>query len=155
MANIRLYFAIENISLDKEKKDKLVEALKALGANNSAPQPSDRNHWRERLDGDALIFCALFDDRTIAPDAFADYLAKRLGIDKTEVSQAKTQPIYATTASDKISMAYHAVEYLRVLLFGGERGDAKKSNVEVLAYLKANAAAWGEIDSGGKDVGKT
>lgn len=64
MSDFHVYFGIENLNLNATQKAQLVTALKALGPA-AHPRPCMLNHWRPRLDGDAVIFEALFDETKI------------------------------------------------------------------------------------------
>lgn len=145
MATKRYYFGIENMNLNTGQKNTLVAALQALGIDNNAPQPSDRNHWRVRLDGNAVIFCAAFDDSTITVDAFAQFLATIFSISVGSITTATTTPTFNTIPSTVVVYSYSSTQYLRVALFGGLSATRDQSNAEVLGYLYANAAAWGEL----------
>lgn len=55
------YFGIENIALTAPQKATLVAALRSLGPSDD-PQPAELMHSRTRLDNDAVIFRARFQD---------------------------------------------------------------------------------------------
>ena len=143
----RYYFGIENIALTAPQKATLVAALQTLGIDNQAPQPSDRNHWRVRLDGNAVIFCAAFDDSTITVAAFQQYLATIFSVPVGSITTSTITPTFKVIPSAVVTFTYASTDYLRVCLFGGLAASRDQSNVEVLGYLYQNAAAWGEIVS--------
>lgn len=103
------YFGIENIALTAPQKATLVSALQALGPSDD-PQPAELMHSRTRLDNDAVIFRARFQDGALTVANLRQFLATTFGVPVAQITAA-------TTA---------------------------ESNSEVLGYLAANAAAWGD-----------
>lgn len=137
------YFGIENIALTAPQKATLVQALQALGPL-SDPQPAELMHWRVRLDNDAVIFRARFQDGALTVANLRNYLANVFGVPVAQVSAATTQQTFAARPSPIVTLSYQATPRLRVALFGGTTATTAESNSEVLAYLAANAAAWGD-----------
>ncbi len=59
----QFYLGIENLALISSQKAILVAELRALGATHPCgPAVACVNHWRTRLDGEAAIFEALFNE---------------------------------------------------------------------------------------------
>lgn len=137
------YFGIENIALTAPQKATLVSALRALGPSDD-PQPAELMHWRVRLDSDAVIFRARFQDGALTVANLRQFLATTFGVPVAQVSAATTQQTFAVRPSPIVTLSYQATPRLRVALFGGTTATTAESNSEVLAYLAANAAAWGD-----------
>jgi len=137
------YFGIENIALTAPQKATLVAALQALGPSDD-PQPAELIHSRTRLDNDAVIFRARFQDGALTVANLRQFLAATFGVPVAHVSAATTQQTFAVRPSPIVTLSYQATPRLRVALFGGTTATTAESNSEVLAYLAANAAAWGD-----------
>lgn len=135
----RQYFGIEALNLTAGQRATLVAALQGLGRNNAHPQPSHRNHWRIRPDNLAVIFEADFNDDEWTVAGLKARLAAIFGIDPALVTTAVAQTVYGpvvtfTRTSDR----------LRLVAFGGLLATWAESRAAAVAYLKANAAAWGD-----------
>lgn len=133
----RLYFGVENISLTTPQKGTLVSALQALGPAGDA-MPSHINHWRVRLDNDALIFEALFDDALLTVAAITTRLATIFGVPAAQITSVVTTPAVGMVAV----FSYQAVQKMRLVLFGGASATYQDSGDAARAYLASNAAAW-------------
>lgn len=68
------YFGIENLNLNPTQRATLIQALRALGPS-SDPLPDRLNHSHTRLDGQAAIFEALFDESVLTVQAWKNRLA--------------------------------------------------------------------------------
>lgn len=143
MTNYHVYFGIENLALSANQKAQLVNALKALGPAKHQ-RPCMLNHWRIRLDNDAAIFEALFDDSKITVQAFKSLLGAIFGINPSLVSSSNSSQAFDGHSTLVITFTYNAVSYLRVALFGYAGGWPvyEESHLEVLGYLKMNQVAW-------------
>lgn len=137
------YLGLENIALTGPQKQTLITALAALGPSDD-PQPAELMHYRVRLDNDAVIFRARFDEAALTVAALRGYVANVFGVAVAQVTNANTSQTFATTPTPIVTLAYQATPRLRVALFGGTSATWAQSNAEVLAYLKANAVAWGD-----------
>ena len=144
MAEWRGYIGLENIALTNGQKSQLVTHLQGLGLNNNDPQPNRRNHWRIRLDNDAAIFEAAFDDATISIAAVKARLGIIFSIDPAQISHSVATPSFGGFTTQVIIFTYQAVQRLRIAAFGTMSGTWTQSNAEVRGYLAANAAAWGD-----------
>lgn len=140
MPNIHVYFGIENLNLTNAQRNQLVTALQDLGANNNSVQPAERNHWRIRLDNDAAIFEALFDEDSISISTMKNYLANIFSVQASTIDHA-TQP---TQYGLMITFSRTATDYLRMVAFGYVSGwpSWSDSREAVLQYLSDNSAAW-------------
>ena len=140
---ISTYFGIENLALTAPQKATLVAALQALGPS-SDPQPAELMHWRVRLDNDAVIFRARFQDGDLTTANLRQFLANAFSVPVAQISQVTTSTTFLTLPSPIVTMTYQAIQRMRFVLFGGLAATTQQSNAEVLAYLAANAAAWGD-----------
>lgn len=136
-----VYMGLENISLNAAQKNQLVTALQQLGPIQAA-NPAHRNHWRVRLDGNAVLFEALFDDDDLTVASVKGYLASIFNIQASSISHTLTTPTFAARPTPVATFRYNGTDYLRVAVFGGPTATWAQSREETLAYLAANAAAW-------------
>ncbi len=136
-----LYFYAENLGLNASQRSTLIAQLKALG-NNDHPNPSHRNHWRIRMDGNAVIFHLEIDESMLTPIAIRNRLAAIFGIANTSVTYSSSNVTLAIRPSPVVTYRYNSLDRLRFGVFGGLAASWPESQVEVLAYLAANQAAW-------------
>lgn len=145
MANIHLYFGIENLNLTAPQKATFIEALQGLGQNNSGDKPNEKNHWRVRLDNDAVIFEALFSEDNLTIAAIKQRLATIFGVAVGTISHSTSQN---ATYGLIVTFIHSAQNKVRMVAFGNNGsawGTWAQSNQAVRDYLAANAAAWGEV----------
>jgi len=135
------YLAIENLVLNAAQRGLLVDALRALGPGND-PQPSHLCHWRTRLDNDAAIFEALFDENYLTVEAFRRRLGTIFGVDWTTIGSTLSQVAFAERQTPVVVFSRSGVDYLRMALFGGPLATWEQSRTETLAYLAANQEQW-------------
>lgn len=121
------------------QKQTLLAALQQLGPQNDS-RPAHRNHWRIRLDNDAAIFEAMFDDSLLTAAQFRQRLASIYGVAVAQVTSSTSNPAVGTV----LTLSYQSVHRLRVVLFGGVNATYQESGDAARAYLAANAAAWGD-----------
>jgi len=143
MSDQHVYFGIENLALNATQKAQLVTVLKTLGPAAS-PRPCMLNHWRFRVDNDAAIFEALFDETKITIQAFKDFLGTIFGVSPALITNTNSSQAFSGHSTLVVTFTYNAVNYLRVALFGYAGGWPiyEDSHLEVLGYLKLNQAAW-------------
>lgn len=140
---ISVYFGIENIALTGPQKATLIAALNALGPS-SDPQPAELLHRRTRTDNDAVIYRARFQDNDLTTVNLRQFLANVFSLSLASISAVTTNTTFLTVPSPVITMTVAAVDRMRFVLFGGLAATTAQSNAEVVAYLKANAVAWGD-----------
>ncbi len=141
--SVSLYLGTENIALTGPQKATLATALQGLGPI-AHPQPSELMHWRTRLDGDAVIFRALFDDNDLTVANLRQFIANVFGVPVAQVTANAASVTFKTVPSPVLTMTYQAIARMRFVLFGGLAATSQQSNDEVVAYLIANAVAWGD-----------
>lgn len=144
MANKHVYFGIERLpALSAGQRATLVADLKGLGTANNSSQPAERNHWRTRLDNDAVIFEALFDETNIDIAAMKDFLAITFGVSASSIESNTQATVYGLV----VTFSRLGTDYLRSIAFGYDAGwpTWNDSRLAVHVYLAANSAAWNEL----------
>ena len=102
-------------------------------------QPSMMNHWRVRLDKQAAIFVALFNEDNLTRDAFRNRLATIFGVDPATITDVLQNTQYGPLVTFS-----HSGDKLRFLLFGGINATWQESGDACRAYFAANMAEWEE-----------
>ena len=140
-----LYFAIENLNLNDTQRAALVDALRALGPA-TARQPAYLNHWRTRLDGQAAIFEALWDEDRITIEVFKQRLGTIFGVSWVTIGHSVQLVTFATRQTAIVTFSRTGTDYLRVAFFGYPGGEDwptwQESGDECRAYLALYAAEW-------------
>lgn len=140
---IPTYVGAENISLTQAQKDAFRTTFAAIGPANN-PSPAELMHWRGRADGNATIMRASFQESDLTTNGLRTLLATALGVPVAQVTAATSSITYQTIASTIVTMSVNATPAMRFILFATPRSSVQQSNDEVLAYIKQNAAAWGD-----------
>jgi hypothetical protein len=138
------YFAIENLNLNASQRQTLVQALRALGPA-ADDQPAHLCHWRTRLDNEAAIFEALFNEDNVTVQAFKNRLGAIFGVDPGSIDHATQRVTFAARQTAVVTFSRSGTDYVRVAFFGyggGSWPTWEQSRVECVAYLAANAAEW-------------
>lgn len=143
MAQRHFYLGIENLTLNATQRQTLVDALKALGPA-SDPQPARLCHWRTRLDGEAAIFEALFDEGNLTVQAFKQRLGTIFSVDPTAIDHDTVTNHFADGDTPVVTFSRGGVDYLRFALFGGQSATWMESGDEARGYLAANRDEWEE-----------
>ena len=131
-----IYLAIENVGLNDTQRDTFCDAIKVLGPKSHS-QPACLCHWRVRLDRQAAIFEALFDEDNLTVDAFRDRLATIFDVDPDTITDTVQQTQYGPLVPFASSG-----DRLRFLLFGGVNATWEESGDACRAYLAANRDDW-------------
>ena len=138
------YFAIEDINLNDAQRDTLIDVLRELGPDTH-PSPACLNHWRTRLDGDAAIFEALFNEDNISIVAFKNRLGAIFGVDPDSITHAVVYPTFDSLSTAVVTFGRNGTDYLRVAFFGYNGTDWptwEQSGDECRAYLALYADLW-------------
>lgn len=138
MAQRHQYFGIENLGLNASQKQTVVENIQALGRDDSAPNPSRRLHKRVRLDNDAMIFEAVFEDGDLTIANIKQWLATIFSVATGSISHVVTTPAAGTV----VTFTYNSIQRLRMVVFGGPSATREQSRVAAAAYIAANIAQW-------------
>lgn len=141
MPNVHCYFAVENLNLNASQRQTMAAGLRQLGPK-SHRQPACLCHWRKRLDSEACIFEALFDEDDLTIVAFKGHLANLFSVDPKDIGHALAQESFAGGTTPIVTFSYNATDYLRMLLFGGTDTAWMESGDECRGYLKANISEW-------------
>lgn len=131
------YIAVENMALNDNQRDTLRTALRALGPA-SDPSPARLNHWRVRLDGQAAIYEANFQDSALTVQSFKDRLAAIFSVDPATVNHTTQQVSYGPV----VTFERGGTDYIRFAAFGGVGATWEQSRQATLSYLAANSAEW-------------
>jgi hypothetical protein len=115
----------------------LIDALRALLPERDE-QPAWRVHLRVRLDSQAAIVEARWQDVDITDASIRRYLAQAFGVAEGTVTSAATTNAYGRV----LTLTYSAVQRVRFILFGGVGATWEQSRQAVLAYLAANGVQW-------------
>lgn len=137
------YFGIENINLTNGQRSTLVTGLQSLAINNNDPQPCNRNHWRIRTDNNAVIFEAEFDEDTLTIAAIKQRLADIFSVAVGTITHSTSQSAYGLV----VTFIQGGQNKVRSVAFGHNGsawGTYADSKAAILAYLLANAVAWGD-----------
>lgn len=140
---ISTYLGAENISLSAAEKTKFRDTLSAIGPAVH-PSPAELMHWRTRVDGDAVLMRAAFQETDMTTNGLRQLLATVLAIPVAQVAAAVSTVTYKSMASSIVTMSVGGVDKMRFIQFAGTRSSVQQSNDEVIAYLKASAVAWGD-----------
>jgi len=139
------YYGVESLALNAGQLASLATALRALG-NNDHPNPICRNHWRIRTDGQACIYHGDWGVEDWTLDAMKKRLGTIFGVAWTTIGHSVVTPSFAPgTSTTVVTFSRSGTDYLRLCEFGGVGASHQDGNAEALGYLKANAAAWGEV----------
>ncbi|NIP97506.1 MAG: hypothetical protein GWO24_30385 [Akkermansiaceae bacterium] len=139
------YWGIENVGLTAEQRAVIVEELREMGPA-SDPSPARLNHWRTRLDGEAAIFEALWDEEKITIEAFKRRLAALFGISWVTIGHGVVMANWAGRDSAVVTFSRTGVDYMRVVFFGYAGAEDwstwMESGDEARGYLAANVEEW-------------
>lgn len=135
------YIGIENLALNVTQRTTLITALKALGPASNR-QPAKLCHWRTRLDGEAIILEALFDEDNLTIAKFKDRLASIFGVAAGDIGHATVQRSFAGGTTPVVTFSYAGTDRLRFALFGGVGAAWQESGDECRGYLALNVDDW-------------
>lgn len=77
--DIHTYFVVERLNIGVGNWNALIALFEVMGTDGSS-MPAYNNHWRTRLDGNAVIYESLFDSEEISIPAFKQLLADEFGV---------------------------------------------------------------------------
>ena len=145
MADVHLYFGIENIGLNATQRATLVDVLRSLGPA-SDPQPCMLNHRRVRLDGEAAIFEARFDEDTLTINAMKQRLGTIFGVSWATIGSSTANHDWGGQTTPVVTFSRAGTDYLRMALFGGTDATWEESRQATLGYLAAYQEQWETSD---------
>ena len=139
------YWGIENLGLSAEQRAVIVGELREMGPA-ADPSPARLNHWRTRLDGEAAIFEALWDEEKITIEAFENRLGAIFEVNPDSIDHATQRVTLAVRETAICTFSRNGTDYLRVAFFGYPGGEDwptwNESGDEARAYLLANLEEW-------------
>lgn len=144
MANIYGYFGIENLALTNPQRNTLVSELGLLGQEDNGACHR-RMISRVRLDNQAVIFRAVFDENHLTPTAIRNRLATIFGVAANSITFAITTPTLGGQVTQVVTFTRLGTDYLRCVLFGKPNGGwptIQQSGDAARAYVIANLAEW-------------
>ena len=125
------------LSMTAGQRQTLIDALRALLPERDE-QPAWRVHLRLRLDNQAAIVEARWQDAHITDASIRRYLAQAFGVAEGTVISTATANAFGRV----LTLTHSAVQRVRFLLFGGIGASWETSRQAALAYLAANLAQW-------------
>lgn len=141
MAQITVYFGIENINLTNPQRNTLVSGLQSLGANSSE-YPNRRNHWRIRLDNQAIIFEAEFNEDNLTINAIKQRLATIFSVNVATITHDDLPSFDYGQAFRIIRSGTHYINMCCFGMSGNVWPSWAVSNAAAQAYLIANSTSW-------------
>jgi hypothetical protein len=141
VVHLTCYFGIENLNLTNQQRNTLIDGLQQLGENNSGNKPNEKNHWRIRLDNQAVIFEALFNDEHLTINAIKQRLANIFNVAIGTISHNTAQTIIGRV----VTFSHGGQAKIRMVAFGHDGlnwGSWAESNAAVRSYLFTNADTW-------------
>ena len=136
MANRHFYFVFENLALSQDDWEELIDRFMQRGSNNS-PQPAERNHQRLRLDGQAILFEAKFNEQAVNERAVEGQLASILRVPPPRIDY-----IVEENGDKIVTYAVDGVDSLLHTVLSGEGATWDESRMATHAYLFANMNEW-------------
>jgi hypothetical protein len=135
------YFAIENMNLGTSARQTLIEVLRRLGPTSSQ-QPAHLCHLRTRLDNQAAIFEAAFDEANLTVDAFKARLGAIFGVEPDTIDHEIIQRTFDSRPTPIATFSRNGTDYMRMALFGGPGATWNQSGDECRAYLAEHREDW-------------
>lgn len=142
MAMKHCYFVVERQNISIANWDVLKALFEAMGQHGS-PFPMYNNHWRIRLDGDAVIYESNFDTTEVSVEAFKQLLADEFGVDVSEIEDEQSVVVYGDYETNVWQFIYPIAgqDRFKVERFG-RGGDWEMSRNECLGYLALFRNEW-------------
>jgi len=144
MANWRGYFAVIRKNVGIGNWSALIALFEAMGQHDS-PFPMNNNHWRTRLDGDAVIYESNFDASEVTVAEFKALLAAEFGVPVEDILDTQSSESYAGHTTQVWTFWYPDLDAghdrFRVERFGNG-GTWPVSREECVGYLIQYAAEW-------------
>lgn len=137
------YFGLENLNLNSGQRQTLISELRTLGPASDS-QPARLNHWRTRLDGEAVIFEALFSESNLTVAKFKQQMADIFSVDPAMISHSTINISFDGGNTPVVTFTRSGTDQIRVALFGDVGATWQQSGNECRGYLKANQAEWEE-----------
>lgn len=142
--DIHTYFVVERLNIGIGNWDALIALFEAMGTDDS-PMPAYNNHWRKRLDDNAVIYESLFDSDEVSIPAFKQLLADEFGVAVEDILHTLESTDYAGYETTVWIFYYNEIvpgeDRFRVERFA-PGGTWAESGDECRGYLKLYADQW-------------
>jgi hypothetical protein len=100
---------------------------------------------RVRLDNQAIIWRAVYDENQLTPTALRNRLATIFGVAANTITSTVTTPTLGGQVTQVVTFTRGGTDYLRCVLFGKANGGwptIQQSANAARSYVIANAAQW-------------
>ncbi len=145
MAERQFYFGAENLALSNAQRNAFRDWVLTLGRRDTSIYPNERMQPRYRLDGQAMIFEATFEEDHITMQAFTNRLGVIFGVDPATITPRQNTQSWGGIPNRIYTFRRGATDYIRTVMFGFNGGGFPSwnlSNQACIAYKIANAAEW-------------
>lgn len=143
MSNWHGYFVIERQNIGITNWNALIALFEAMGTAGSR-MPAHNNHWRTRLDGDAVIYESRFDTEEVSIAAFKQLLADEFNVPIEDIQSEPSSASYAGGMTTAWQFLYNAIERFKAERFGDGVSVWTESGDECRGYLATNREEWEE-----------
>ncbi|MHC4621042.1 MAG: hypothetical protein ACYTEQ_25120 [Planctomycetota bacterium] len=138
------YFVVERQNIGSGNWASLRALFEMMGTHDSLI-PAYNNHFRARLDGDAVIYESQFNPTEVTIDEFKQLLADEFSVPIGDIQDVQSVVSYTSVYETAVwEFFYSAVLRFTVRRFG-RGGDRLVSLAETHAYFAANLAAWESV----------
>ena len=138
-----LYLGIININLTGEQRRTLFDSLIALGPPPPGyKQPAYLLHYRLRLDNEAGLFEAMFEQETLTVGKFKGWLGNIFSVDPDSIDTANENRDWGDQTTPVVTFSRGGTDYIRMALFAGTNASWSESGDAARGYLAANRAEW-------------
>ena len=140
----RGYFVVERLNIGVGNWDALRALFEDMGTHD-ATLPAYNNHWRTRIDGDAVIYESRFDPDEVSVEQFKQVLADQFEVPVESILNTTEQVDYAGHGTTRWVYYYDEItpgeDRFLVERFG-MGGTWAQSGDECRGYLKAHQEQW-------------
>lgn len=137
------YIVIERLTIGSGNWATLQGVFEGMDTSGH-PMPARNNHWRRRLDGDAVIHEGTFAVQEMTIATFKKLLADEFGVPVGQVKHQIGEGSYAGGFTRIWTFLYNDIERFKVERFGGGGASWKQSGDECRGYLALHIADWEE-----------
>lgn len=145
MANVHVYFGIENLALTNPQRNTLFSQLTALGREDLSIHPNRKMQTRTRLDGQAAILEAVFDENDLTLSEIRSRLATIFGVAVGTISTVVSTVSLAGRDTTLVVFSRLGVDYIRMVAFGFNSNawpSWELSREAASAYIRNNSVSW-------------
>jgi hypothetical protein len=139
------YMGAENLALNEAQKDAFVERLRGLGQRNNGANRF-KMQLRPRLDNQAAIFEAVFEDSQLTPASIKQFLGSVFGVNPNTITNTNGVANFGNGTTIFSTFARGGTDYIRIAAFGKIAGTEEEqwlaSWTECRIYLQLNSLAW-------------